>query len=217
MTGAFRANRGPARGRSGTMQAHGRVGAADDGALQRAIAGMRRMVGPDGRKGRAKAGKGRGSRTENGHGPTQSGADATEDRVIRVHGRAGATSRRGQWGEWSQGCECMVALARRTVGALRRDGTGIRVHGWGRRFDELGVAPHGRARAHSSVKILETSTLPTSSSLLSAPRKVGQTPRCCGEQRRQGEQQDGGVLRGRIRRLTPRARGRAFTQIRACT
>ncbi len=108
--------------------------------VQRAIAGIGRMVWPDGRKGRAKAGKGRGSRTENGHGPAQSGADATEDRVIQMHGRAGATRRPGEWGEWTRGRERMVALARRTMGALRRDGTGIRVHGWGSRFEELAAA-----------------------------------------------------------------------------
>jgi transcriptional regulator with GAF, ATPase, and Fis domain len=34
----------------------------------------------------------------------------------------------------------MVALARRTMGVVRRDGTGIRMHGWGRRLDDRSPA-----------------------------------------------------------------------------
>ena len=164
-------NRTQARGKggfSGILEAHDRCLSAEqraDATEERDYAGLwsRRRDGQwgfssapsracdawSGRTGGkvgAKAGKGRGSRTENGPGPTQSRADATEDRVIRMHGRAGATKGRGQRGEWSRGCECKVVLARPTMGAIRRDGTGIRMHGRGRRFDEVARRRGRRAR-----------------------------------------------------------------------
>jgi hypothetical protein len=127
------------------MQAHGRVGRTDNGLIQRAIAGMGRMVAPDGSKGRRQSRQ--RSRYPDGRWSPSDGEsrwcdegprhpDAWSRRHdgstrpsgpnvpgMQVHGRAGATN----------------------DAAIRRDGTVIRMHGWGSRFD----GPRSPARRRS--------------------------------------------------------------------
>jgi hypothetical protein len=84
------------RGRSGTMQAHGRVGATDNGALQRAIAGMRRMVAA-----------GRDERS----GPKRAKVAVAGRRMVPVRRRVALVRRR------TASSRCMVAPARRADAA----------------------------------------------------------------------------------------------------
>jgi len=84
----------------------------------------------------SKASKSRSIRMENGPGPTESRSSPTKNRAIPMHGRAGATNGRGQWDQMSRGCSCMVAMARWKMGILPPDGSVIRMHGWGSRFDD---------------------------------------------------------------------------------
>ncbi len=119
------------------MQAYGRVGRTDNGLIQRAIAGIGRMVATEGTKGRRQSRQ--RSRYPDGRGSPSDGESRWCDEGPRhpdawlrrhdgstrpsgpnvpgmqVHGRAGATN----------------------DAAIRRDGTVIRMHGWGSRFDEV--------------------------------------------------------------------------------
>jgi hypothetical protein len=166
MAGTFRPRNAVMRRRNGTMQAYGRVGRTDNGLIQRAIAGIGRMVAPDGSKGRRQ--RRQRSRYPDGRWAPSDGESRWCDEGPRhpdawlrrhdgstrpsgpnvpgmqVHGRAGATN----------------------DAAIRRDGPVIRMHGWGSRFDELGRRLAGGWGPHLSATASLASTLATSSSPL---------------------------------------------------